>query len=139
MKLFCQTFSKTTPTPPEKPLHLRSQSRSRFWKSRSPAKRGLSCERGSGAEWRSKLRRPSGCTRGPGAKDGERRQFPSKGKRRGCPPWRRDVQRSGSDSPFDGAAKTLITEGREEGQSHCQKFVWSVISSCNFTILCRLI
>src|SRR6185312_3692129 len=42
MKLFCQTFSKTAPTPPEKPLHLRSQSRSCFWKSRSPAKRGLS-------------------------------------------------------------------------------------------------
>ena len=38
MKLFCQTFSKTCPTPPEKPLHLRSQSRSCFWKSRSPAK-----------------------------------------------------------------------------------------------------
>ena len=38
MKLFCQTFSKTDPTPPEKPLHLKSQSRSCFWKSRSPAK-----------------------------------------------------------------------------------------------------
>ena len=41
MKLFCQTFSKTAPTPPEKPLHLRNQSRSCFWKSRSPAKRSL--------------------------------------------------------------------------------------------------
>ena len=38
MKLFCQIFSKTAPTPPEKPLHLKSQSRSCFWKSRSPDK-----------------------------------------------------------------------------------------------------
>ena len=41
MKLFCQTFSKTAPAPLEKPLHLRSRSRSCFWKSRSPAKRAL--------------------------------------------------------------------------------------------------
>ena len=33
MKLFCQIFSKTTPTLPAKPLHLRSQSRKCFWKS----------------------------------------------------------------------------------------------------------
>jgi len=33
VKLFCQTFSKTTPTPSEKPLHLRS--RSYFWKNRA--------------------------------------------------------------------------------------------------------
>ena len=42
VKLFCQTFSKTAPTPPEKPLHLRRQSRSCFWKSRNPAKHALS-------------------------------------------------------------------------------------------------
>ena len=41
MKLFCQTFSKTAPTPLEKPLHLRSRNRSCFWKSRSPAKQAL--------------------------------------------------------------------------------------------------
>ena len=41
MKLFCQIFSKTAPTPPEKPLHLRSRSQSCFWKSRSPAKQAL--------------------------------------------------------------------------------------------------
>ena len=41
MKLFCQTFSKTAPTPLEKPLHLRSQNRSCFWKSRSPDKQAL--------------------------------------------------------------------------------------------------
>jgi hypothetical protein len=31
-------FFKMTPTPPEKPLHQRSQSRSHFWRSRSPTK-----------------------------------------------------------------------------------------------------
>jgi hypothetical protein len=43
VKPFCQTFSKITPTPSEKPLHQRSRSRSRFWRSRSPAKQTLSC------------------------------------------------------------------------------------------------
>jgi hypothetical protein len=38
VKLFCQTFSKTASAPLEKPLHRRSQSRSCFWRSRSPAK-----------------------------------------------------------------------------------------------------
>jgi hypothetical protein len=42
VKPFCQTFSKTTPAPSEKPLHQRSWSRSRFWRSRSPAKQALS-------------------------------------------------------------------------------------------------
>jgi hypothetical protein len=43
VKPFCQTFSKMTPAPSEKPLHQRSRSRSRsrFW-SRSPAKQTLS-------------------------------------------------------------------------------------------------
>ena len=35
-------FFKTAPTPPEKPLHLRSRSWSCFWKSRSTAKHALS-------------------------------------------------------------------------------------------------
>ena len=42
VKPFCQTFFKTALTPLEKPLHQRSQSRSRFWRSRSPAKQALS-------------------------------------------------------------------------------------------------
>jgi hypothetical protein len=33
VKLFCQMFSKMTSAPSEKPLHRRSQSRSRFWSS----------------------------------------------------------------------------------------------------------
>jgi hypothetical protein len=41
VKPFCQTFSKTASAPSEKPLHQRSQSRSRFWRSRSPAKEAL--------------------------------------------------------------------------------------------------
>ena len=45
MKLFCQTFSKTAPTPPKKPLHQRSRSRSCFWRSRSPAKQALGSSR----------------------------------------------------------------------------------------------
>jgi hypothetical protein len=39
-----QTFFKTTPTPPEEPLHQRSQSRSPFQWSRSPPKQALSFE-----------------------------------------------------------------------------------------------
>jgi hypothetical protein len=48
VKPFCQTFSKTAPTPLEKPLHQqsRSRSRSRFWRSRSPAKQALILSRG---------------------------------------------------------------------------------------------
>ena len=42
MELFCQTFCKTAPAPPEKPLHQRSWSRSCFWRSRSSAKQALS-------------------------------------------------------------------------------------------------
>jgi hypothetical protein len=41
VKLFCQTFCKTASAPSEKPLHRRSQSRSRFRRSRSPAKQAL--------------------------------------------------------------------------------------------------
>jgi hypothetical protein len=41
VKPFCQTFSKTASAPSEKPLHQRSQSRSRFWRIRSPAKQAL--------------------------------------------------------------------------------------------------
>jgi hypothetical protein len=43
VKLFCQTFFKMTPTPPEEPLHQRSQSRSRtrFRCSRSLPKQAL--------------------------------------------------------------------------------------------------
>jgi hypothetical protein len=41
VKPFCQTFSKTASAPSKKPLHRRSQSRSRFWRSRSPAKQVL--------------------------------------------------------------------------------------------------
>ena len=41
VKPFCQTFFKTAPTPLEKPLHQKSQSRSRFWRSRSPTKQAL--------------------------------------------------------------------------------------------------
>ena len=40
-KPFCQTFSKTALTPPEKPLHQKSRSYSRFWRSRMPAKHAL--------------------------------------------------------------------------------------------------
>ena len=43
-KSFCQTFFKTAPTPPEKPLHQMSQSRSCFQRSRSPAKQALRIE-----------------------------------------------------------------------------------------------
>jgi SNF2 family DNA or RNA helicase len=35
---------KTAPTPPEKPLHQRSRSQSRFFRSRSPAKQTRSLE-----------------------------------------------------------------------------------------------
>jgi len=75
---------------------------------------------------------------GPRAKGGECRQFPSEGKRRGCTPWRRDVRGSGSESPFDKAAKTLIAKGLEERQAHYHKSVRNVMSSCNSTTLCRL-
>ena len=43
-KSFCQTFFKTAPTPPEKPLHQRSQSRSCFWRSRNPTKHALNSQ-----------------------------------------------------------------------------------------------
>ena len=45
MKPFCQTFSKTAPTTLKKPLHQKSRSRIRFWRSRSPVKqaRSLNC------------------------------------------------------------------------------------------------
>jgi len=42
VKLFCQIFFKTAPTPSNKPLHQRSRSQSCFWRSRSPAKQTLS-------------------------------------------------------------------------------------------------
>jgi hypothetical protein len=41
VKPFCQTLSKTASAPSEKQLHRRSQSRSRFCRSRSPAKQTL--------------------------------------------------------------------------------------------------
>jgi hypothetical protein len=48
VKSFCQTFPKTASTPSEKPLQRRSQSRSRFWRSRSPAKQALGITNRSG-------------------------------------------------------------------------------------------
>jgi hypothetical protein len=41
VKPFCQTFSKMTSAPSEKPLHQRSYNRSHFWRSGSPAKQIL--------------------------------------------------------------------------------------------------
>ena len=40
---FCQTFSRTASAPPEKLLLQRSQSRSHFQRSQSPAKQTLKC------------------------------------------------------------------------------------------------
>jgi hypothetical protein len=49
-EVVCQMFSKMAPTPPEKPLHQQSRSRSCFWRSRSPAG-GFGSGSTSGSRW----------------------------------------------------------------------------------------
>ena len=46
-KLFCQSFCKMALAPAVKPLHQRSRSWSRFWRSRSPAKQALTISGGA--------------------------------------------------------------------------------------------
>ena len=88
-------------------------------------------------KWRSKLRRRRGRVREPWSEEWRAKAGPARKEAKRQRTWRRDIRRSGSESLFDEAAKTLIAKVREERKSHCQKSVRSVVSSCNSTTLCR--
>ena len=72
-----------------------------------PLPKAVGCKQRGGRNGEASCEGKEDAPEGPRVKGGERRQFPTNGRRRGCTLWRRDIRRSGSDGPFDEAAKTL--------------------------------